>query len=111
MGAALIKAVSEHLRETEAMGRADEHKRDVDWLAFAIGRLGNPAAAARQLGVSPQTVYTWISGGLEKVAFGKMVRLSKLTHVPLELLAERLNAAAPLGAEQRYKVHDENPTD
>ena len=61
-----------------------------DWLAIAIGNLGGPAAAARALGVSRQTVYGWVDDGLAKASFEKVVMLSVKADVPLEYLAKRL---------------------
>lgn len=90
--AAFVREVGEQLRAAVVAGRGDEGDRmkRVDWLAFAIGRLGGPTRAAEKLGVSEQTVYTWLGKGLHKVQFSKMVALSKAAHVPLEYLGERM---------------------
>lgn len=64
--------------------------RKVDWLEYAIGSLGGPVEAADQLGISTQTIYRWLDGGLGKISFGNVVRLAKATNTPLEFLGQRL---------------------
>lgn len=89
--AAFVKGIGEQLRGREMAGRISESTmRRVDWLAVAIGNLGGPNRAAKRLGLSPQTVYTWITKGLRGVDFAKVYNLSKEGDVPLEYLARRL---------------------
>ena len=63
---------------------------DIDWLALAINRLGGPVAAAERLGVSKQTIYTWLESGIEKAGFGKIAKLSEQSRITVDMLKMRL---------------------
>jgi hypothetical protein len=62
----------------------------VDWLCFAIGKLGGPIPAAEEIGVSLRTVHRWLEKGLASAAFSSVIKLSRLTGVPLTFLARRM---------------------
>jgi hypothetical protein len=63
---------------------------DIDWLAFAVGKLGGPKQAGDKLGVTRQTIYTWLADGLASVPFGMVIKISKLADVPLDYLSRRV---------------------
>jgi hypothetical protein len=89
--AGFVSAIASEVRRMEAAGRVDEARmKRIDWLAVAIGNLGGPGPATRVLGLSRQTVYTWLNEGLGKTAFEHVVALSNAADVPLEYLARRL---------------------
>jgi len=78
----------------EGEGAAKRHRKsqtnDIDWLAFAVGKLGGPAQAGEQLGVTRQTIYTWLADGLAPVPFGMVIKISMLADVPLDYLSKRV---------------------
>jgi hypothetical protein len=63
---------------------------EIDRLALAVARLGRIEGAAENLGVSKQTIYTWLESGLGKAQFERVVRLSQASDIPIEALAKRL---------------------
>ena len=62
----------------------------IDWLAVAIGNLGNITGTARKLGVTEKLICDWLDKGLESVPFGMVAKLSEKGDVPLVNLAKRL---------------------
>jgi len=63
---------------------------DFDWLAVAIGNMGGVAAAAEKIGVSAQTVYTWLAQGVGTLSFGRVVQIAELGRIPLEAFKQRM---------------------
>ncbi len=61
-----------------------------DWLGYAVEKLGGPGKAAAQIGISRQTLYTWLEEGLGSAPFRKVVKISELADVPLDYLQRRL---------------------
>lgn len=55
----------------------------IDWLAVAIGNLGNITGTARKLGVTEKLICDWLDKGLESVPFGMVAKLSEKGDVPL----------------------------
>lgn len=60
-----------------------------DWLGYAIHKLGGPGKAAVRLGISRQTLYTYLGEGLGSAQFRTIIKLSQLASVPYEYLAKR----------------------
>jgi hypothetical protein len=67
----------------------------IDWLAAAIGILGGPIPASKEIGVSRNLVYNWLDNGIGPAAFSTVIKLSRLTNVPLEYLALRKGPLTP----------------
>jgi DNA-binding phage protein len=59
-----------------------------DWLGFAIHQMGGPGQAAQRLGVSRQTLYTYLEEGLGSAKFSTVLKIAKETRIPLEYLRE-----------------------
>jgi len=88
---AWVDVVSRRLRGREVAGKIPEETRKrVDWLAVAIGNLGGIESAALAVGVSKQTVYTWLDKGLARTEFSRVAALAEKGDVPLEYLSRRL---------------------
>ena len=72
-----------------------------DWLAVAIGNMGGIRGTCERLGVTRQTVYTWLSNGLGTLPFERVNQIAELGGIPLELLKQRMGPFAEMGGEAR----------
>ena len=61
-----------------------------DWLGYAIGKLGGPTEAAAKLGITRQTIYTYLGEGLADAPFRDVISISNLADVPMQFLARRM---------------------
>lgn len=61
-----------------------------DWLAYAVEKLGGPTKAAQAIGISRNTLYSYLAEGLGSAPFRRVVLISELADVPLEYLRRRL---------------------
>jgi hypothetical protein len=75
---------------------AAAHGQEIDWLAIAVGLIGDTPAdggvdcgsAARQLGVSASTVRKWLRTGAGAAA---AERISAASGVPVHLISKKSN--------------------
>jgi hypothetical protein len=67
----------------------------IDFLAAAIGVLGGIVPAAKQLEVSRNSIYRWLDNGIGPAAFSTVIKLARLTNVPLDYLARREGPLTP----------------
>jgi DNA-binding phage protein len=84
--AAICRSVYRHVLEVGANELATS---DIDWLAYAVEKLGGIKEAATKLGISQSKLYRWLDGGLSKASFGEVVGLGDLTGIALDRFAER----------------------
>lgn len=72
---------------------------DWDWLGYAVEKMGGPSKAASKIGISRQTLYTWLEEGLGSAPFRKIVAISEVADVPLDYLKRRLGPFEEVGGE------------
>ncbi len=56
--------------------------QQIDWLLFAVNRLGGATKAAKRIGVRRGEVAGWLLNGTAKARYGDIMRLMKLAKVP-----------------------------
>jgi hypothetical protein len=76
------------------MGIKGEHRGGVignriDWLSVAIANMGGISRAAKVMAVSRQTIYDWLDDGIGTVQSSVVIKLARLSDVPLDFLAKR----------------------
>lgn len=74
----------------KAAMRSGENPHRFDWLAAAIGILGGPEQAARELSISKQTVNAWLNRGLARATFDHVCELSSKSGIRTDFLRLRL---------------------
>jgi hypothetical protein len=92
-----MKLVIEGLEDNKQL----EQLNNVDWLAVAIGRMGGPQAAAEELGVTRQTVYSWLAQGLGTLPFNRVIEIAEKSRSTLEVLKQR---TGPRGSSANSRV-------
>jgi hypothetical protein len=79
----------------------------IDWVALAISQIGGGKieAASAILGLTPQTLYTWLEKGIGQARFDRIVLLSRKSGVSLEMLAKRLEPVPDAPDKEAHKAH------
>ena len=76
----------------------------MDWLAFAVAKMGGIDEAARKLKVSGTTIVEWLEHGLAGIRFDKIVELARISEVSLLQLELRLGSFPRAEAQEAYNV-------
>lgn len=76
----------------------------MDWLAFAVQKLGGIEPAAQKLKVAEATIIRWLEHGLAGVRFDKIAEVARLSTVDLAQLAGRLGPFPREEAMECYRV-------